>query len=81
MTEVWKTTQVSLVKIRKLNEQEVDRYLSKFGKEVLSSVGCYQIESTGPNIIENIKGDFFNVMGFPLFPFLKFLKRYKINND
>ena len=41
MTEVWKTTQVSLVKIRKLNEQEVDRYLSKFGKEVLTELLSY----------------------------------------
>ena len=30
------------------------------------------------NIIENIKGDFFNVMGFPLFPFLLFLKKFNI---
>ena len=46
-------------------------------KSILGSVGCYQIEENGPLIIEKIKGDFFNVMGFPLFPFLTFLKKYK----
>ena len=50
-------------------------------EQILNSAGCYQIEALGPNIIENIKGDFFNVMGFPLFPFLFFLKNYKIGNN
>ena len=76
--EVWKTTQKSVVTIRKLSEPEVITYLLKAGKKVLNSVGCYQIETMGPNIIQEIKGDFFNVMGFPLFPFLTFIKEYKI---
>ena len=50
----------------------------KTGKQILNCVGCYQIEKSGPNIVESIKGDFFNVMGFPLFPFLDFLKKFNI---
>ena len=76
--EVWNNTQKTQIKIRKLNKKEINQYLSIARKQILSSVGCYQLESLGPNIIEDIKGDFFNVMGFPLFPFLKFLKKYKI---
>ena len=56
----------------------INNYLKKTNKNILSTVGCFQIEKDGPNIIENIKGDFFNVMGFPLFPFLLFLKKFKI---
>jgi septum formation protein len=74
---VWKTTQKTTVKLRKLNKKEINQYLKKTNKSVLNSVGCFQIEKDGPNIIENIKGDFFNVMGFPLFPFLNFLKKFK----
>jgi len=74
---VWKTTQKTTVKLRKLNKEEINQYLKKTNKGVLNSVGCFQIEKDGPNIIENIKGDFFNVMGFPLFPFLNFLKKFK----
>ena len=77
--EIWKATQKSTIQIRALSEKEVDKYLAKTGKKILSSVGCYQAESLGPNIIESIKGDFFNVLGFPLFPFLNFLKKYKNN--
>jgi len=75
---VWSATQKTYIKIRKLNDKEIKTYLNKAGKNVLYSVGCYQIEKAGPNIIENIKGDFFNVMGFPLFPFLFFLKKFSI---
>lgn len=78
--EIWNETQKTLVKIRKLSTKDVEKYILKAGKEILKSVGCYQLEKLGPNIIENIKGDFFNVMGFPLFPFLNFLKKYKNNN-
>ena len=76
--EVWNKTQKTTVKIRKLTNKEIDIYLSNTGTKILSSVGCYQIEMGGANIIENIKGDYFNVMGFPLFPFLNFLKRFNI---
>ena len=63
----------SSYKIRKLNNSEINTYLKKTGKQILSSVGCYQIESLGPNIIESIKGDYFNVMGLPLFNLLDYL--------
>ena len=76
--EVWRFSQKSQVKIRKLTEKEIDKYLSGVGVKILSSIGCYQVELEGPSIIEGIKGDFFNVMGFPLFPFLIFLKKHNI---
>ena len=78
--EIWNTTQKTTVKLRKLTNNEINMYLSNTGKKILSSVGCYQIEMGGANIIEGIKGDYFNVMGFPLFPFLNFLKRINIEN-
>jgi len=76
--EVWSSTQKTIVKIRNISQKEADLYLKNVGKEILNSVGCYRLEKEGPNIIENIKGDFFNVMGFPLFPFLVFLKKFNI---
>ena len=75
---VWKTTQKTTIKIRKLSRKDVNEYLKKTDKSILLSVGCFQVEKEGPNIIENIRGDFFNVMGFPLFPFLLFLKKFNM---
>ena len=76
--EIFNASQKSQIKIRKLNNLDIKKYLSKSGSDILTSVGCYQAELLGPNIIENIKGDFFNIMGFPLFPFLNFLNKYNI---
>ena len=75
--EVWKTSQKSIIKIRSLSKEEIEKYTQKAGKKILSAIGCYHIELEGPNIVEEIKGDFFNIMGFTLFPFLLFLKNYK----
>ena len=68
-----KVTKKPMLKIRNLNNSEIKTYLKKTGKQILSSVGWYQIESLGPNIIESIKGDYFNVMGLPLFNLLDYL--------
>ena len=70
--KVWDCSSTSRVKIRKLRPFQIDEYLKKTGKQILHSVGCYQLESLGPQIIEDIKGDYFNVLGLPLFKLLKY---------
>ena len=75
--QIWFTDQKSTININRLSAAQIDQYLKYAGKDILSSVGCYQAEKLGPQIIKSIKGDFFNVLGFPLFPFLSFLKRIK----
>ena len=59
-----------------MTTKEIHSYLKLCENDVLESVGCYQIEKLGPRIIKRIDGDFFNVMGFPLFPFLDFLNTF-----
>jgi len=73
--QIWSKQQTSTITIKKLNKKQINNYLKKTGKEILSSVGCYQAEKFGPQIIQSINGDFFNVLGFPLFPFLSFLSK------
>ena len=73
--QIWSSHQKSTIQMSKLNQKQINSYLKKTGKDVLSSVGCYQVEKLGPQIIKTINGDFFNVLGFPLFPFLTFLSK------
>ena len=73
--QIWSYQQTSTIHMNTLNQKQINTYLEKTGKNILSSVGCYQVERLGPQIIKSIKGDFFNVLGFPLFPFLTFLSK------
>ena len=73
--QIWSHQQTSTIHIHRLNQKQINIYLKKTGKNILSSVGCYQVEKLGPQIIKSINGDFFNVLGFPLFPFLIFLSK------
>ncbi|MDC0045252.1 Maf family nucleotide pyrophosphatase [Pelagibacteraceae bacterium] len=75
--KIYQFSETSQVKIRKLNKNKINNYLTKTGEQILSSVGCYQAEALGPIIIEDIKGDFFNVMGLPLFKLLKYVSKNK----
>ena len=75
--KIYQFSETSQVKIRKLNKNKIDNYLIKTGEQILNSVGCYQVEALGPIIIEDIKGDFFNVMGLPLFKLLKHVSKNK----
>ena len=73
--QIWSYQQTSTIYMNTLNQKQINTYLRKTGKNILSSVGCYQVEKLGPQIIKSINGDFFNVLGFPLFPFLTFLSK------
>ena len=73
--QIWSYQQTSTINMNRLNQKQINTYLKKTGKNILSSVGCYQVEKLGPQIIKSINGDFFNVLGFPLFPFLTFLSK------
>ena len=73
--KIWQCTETTKVKMRKLTNQQINKYLTNAGIDILSSVGCYQIELLGPNIIEDIKGDYFNVLGLPLFKLLKYVNQ------
>jgi len=73
----WTHTEKTDVYVRQLNDKETNYYLKQSGKEILTSVGCYQAEKMGPFIFSKIKGDFYNVLGFPILNFMMFLNKSK----
>jgi septum formation protein len=52
-----------------------DSYLKQLGDEVLTSVGCYQLEGLGVHLFESICGDHWTILGLPLLPVLDALRR------
>jgi septum formation protein len=72
---VAKYCDTSIVTMRSLTESFVDEYLLAISDTALSSVGCYQLEGLGIQLMEDIRGDYFSILGLPLLPLLKDLRQ------
>ncbi|MFA5780059.1 MAG: nucleoside triphosphate pyrophosphatase [Elusimicrobiota bacterium] len=59
------------VRFRKLSEKNIKNVCGKY----LDKAGAYSIQSKDDCFVENIKGDYLNVVGFPLKKFQKMLKK------
>ena len=57
-----------------LSDGTLDRYIADHGEASLSSVGCYHLEGAGAQLFEKIEGDYFAILGLPLFGLLGFLR-------
>jgi septum formation protein len=61
--------------MRELSDAFLDAYLDTAGAAVTTSVGGYQLEGLGSHLFERIEGDYFTILGLPLFALLDFLRR------
>jgi septum formation protein len=61
--------------MRELSDAFLDAYLDAAGDAVRASVGGYQLEGLGSQLFERIEGDYFTILGLPLFALLDFLRR------
>jgi nucleoside triphosphate pyrophosphatase len=72
---VWCHTDTARVTMRSFSAAFVGRYMAMAGDKVLQSVGCYQLEGPGVQLIESVSGDAFTVLGLPLFALLEELRQ------
>jgi septum formation protein len=70
----WRFVESAELTMRRLTPAFIDSYLDKVGDKALSSVGGYQIEGPGIQLLSTIKGDHFTILGLPLLPLLDFLR-------
>lgn len=64
------------VYLKRLTDKEIDSYI-KTG-EPLDKAGAYGIQEKGAIFVEKIEGDFYNVVGLPIFELSKELKKFNI---
>ena len=68
------TCQTVKLTMRSLSQASINRYLDDVGTDILSCVGCYQIEGRGIQLFDAIEGDYFAIMGLPLLPLMGYLR-------
>tara|TARA_R110002110_G_scaffold12692_16_gene60237 strand:+ start:9230 stop:9868 length:639 start_codon:yes stop_codon:yes gene_type:complete len=77
-TAIWRHTVRAILTMRDFSDRFLDAYLAAAGETVMKSVGCYQLEGPGVQLIEKIEGDYFTVLGLPLLPLLGELRRHGV---
>ena len=72
---VWSGVDTVQMKMRDFSDVFLDAYLAAEGEEVLACVGSYRLEGLGSQLFEALQGDYFTVLGLPLWPVLAELRR------
>jgi len=71
----WRNVETAILSLRDFSERALDAYLERAGDTVLTSVGAYRIEGPAVQLFEEIDGDHATILGLPLLPLLKELRR------
>lgn len=73
-SRIWHAAEVATLHMRAFSDEWLESYLEAAGDAVLQSVGCYQIEGLGSQMMTGIEGSYFAVLGLPLLPLLQALR-------
>jgi septum formation protein len=75
---VWRYVGIAKLLVRPLSDEFIDLYVERHWDDIRYCVGCYQIEGPGAQLFARVDGDFFDILGLPLFPLLAFLRDRKV---
>lgn len=72
---VWSGVDTVEMRMRDFSDAFLDAYLAAEGEALLACVGSYRLEGMGSQLFAAIDGDYFTVLGLPLWPVLAELRR------
>ena len=76
-TMIWNHSDSSELKMKKLSDDQLLKYLNKIKTETLLSYGVYRVEADGLELFEYIKGDHNSIMGLPIKDIINYISNYK----
>ena len=74
-TVVWAGVETARMRMRDFSDAFLDQYLATEGEGLLACVGSYRLEGMGAQLFERVDGDYFTVLGLPLWRVLAELRR------
>lgn len=72
---VWAGVDTATMRVRDFSDAFLDAYMAAESEGLLACVGSYRLEGLGPQLFEAVEGDYFTVLGLPLWPVLAELRR------
>lgn len=72
---VWRDLQTARLTMRAFSDAFLEAYLEREGEAALGSVGGYRLEGEGAQLFGQVDGDYFTILGLPLWGLLAFLRR------
>lgn len=73
---IWREVETCTLTMRNFSDAFLEEYLARDGEESLGSVGCYRLEGLGAQLFDRIEGDYFAILGLPLWGLLDLLRRH-----
>ena len=71
---VWRHIGRAQLVMREFSDAFLAEYVQKIGDDILTTVGCYKLESLGVQLFSQVQGDYFTILGLPLIEVLGFLR-------
>jgi septum formation protein len=71
---LWHKLDSAKLTMRNFSDSFLETYLQSIGEQACASPGSYRLEDQGSQLFSRVSGDYFTILGLPLFPLLDFLR-------
>jgi septum formation protein len=75
---IWREVKTARLTMRPFSDAWLEEYLARGGEALLSSVGAYQLEGEGVQLFSAVEGDYFTILGLPLFGLFDLLRNHGV---
>jgi septum formation protein len=75
---IWQDVTTPRLTMRDFSDGFLEAYLAAEGEALLGSVGAYRLEGPGVQLMARVEGEHSSILGLPLLPLLRFLRRHGV---